>query len=193
MVSLLPISLSFDASCHCVKQLCPEARIAMDTCFNGDSSLAQLQVPSCKHSCSPHPTARWSSGTEQSICLWGRSQVPALLHPIARARVQPSSPVCVSGARDPPMPLTPVAILQHPPVKGHAHEIPNSKALVGIQQLLSIIIIFYHQPLPLLSKDPCHQPPHSPRGMDSAATVPFHTGHPETWHLLVRVMGRSEV
>lgn len=67
-VSLPPVSLPSDAFCHCVKQPCPEATVATATCFNGDSSLAQRQVPSCKHSCSPHPTARWSSGAVQSIC-----------------------------------------------------------------------------------------------------------------------------
>lgn len=140
---------------HCMKQLRPEARISMDTCFSGGSSLAQL------HPRSPiyPPASTAALPTPQPACLWASSKAPTAgqelgsqhgwgprLHPITHVGAQPASPVHTHGAGVVPLPLTPIAIPQHPlrkvPEPRASTEIPNSKALLGIQQLLSVIINF---------------------------------------------------
>lgn len=49
---------------HCVKRVCPETRISTDTCFNGDSSLAQLPSRSSIYS----PAGRAALPTPQPTC-----------------------------------------------------------------------------------------------------------------------------
>lgn len=94
------LSQLYNAFWHCMKQLCPEAMISMDACFNGDSSLAQL------HPTSPIylPASTAALSTPQPISLQALSKAPATrqelgsqhgrgpsLCPMARAGPQPTS------------------------------------------------------------------------------------------------------
>lgn len=198
LLSLLPVSPPFDAFWHCMKQLCPEAMISMDACFNGDSSLAQL------HPTSPiyPPASTAALRTPQPVSLQALSKAPATgqelgsqhsqgpsLCPMARAGAQPTSPGqgtsrCLRHlwpSRSIPQRRAEAGRLPCPcllPKLRASTEIPNSKRLLGIEQLLSNYYLFNppcSQRIPATtSQSPC-----SPRGMDAIATVPFHLGHPE--------------
>jgi len=128
-LSLLPVSPAFDAFWHCMKQLCPAARISMDTCFNGDASLAQLRPRS-----PIYPLASAAAlPTPQPACLRASSKAPAAghelgswhgwgpsLHPFTHAGAQPM--IQANGVGDLPVPSTPMAIPQHPLMKGRGWE-----------------------------------------------------------------------
>lgn len=156
MLSFLPVSPPFDGLCHCMKQLCPEVRLSMDTCFNGDSSHAQVHprspsYPPAGTAALPTPQPACLRALSKSTHCWaGARTISASHHPCGSSS---TASVQASGAEDLPMPL---AVPHHPPTKGRgwrppcshllpepsaSTEIPDSKAFLGIQQLLSTIII----------------------------------------------------
>lgn len=162
MLSFLPVSPPFDGLCHCMKQLCPEVRLSMDICFNGDSShtqvhprapftLLQAQLLSPPHN--PLASGLWAKHP-----LLGRSQdhlcIPSLMweliHSLSSGQRTPQCfwlshiipPQRAEAGRQPCSHLLPEPCA--------STEIPDSKAFLGIQLLPSINIT-----IPLLTGDPC--------------------------------------